>query len=193
MKLPQYLTLGFVLVGFIVQAQTKKLSAETNHSTIAFRIPIAGFTKVLGKFSDFEINIDWNQNHMDSTQIDATIQVESIDTGIDARDEHLRNADFFDVERFPTIIFQSDSIKQLDYSHFEVYGDLSMHGVTLPYTLAFQLVKLDQNTLGFRAESSLNRIDYGIGKDFIHSSIPQFLAENVELEFYLWTKKRKEP
>ena len=186
------LTLAIIFFSVAAMAQTKKLMVEPNHSSIGFSISIAGFTKVTGKFTDYKVALDWNENHLDSCSISAIIQVESINTGIADRDAHLRTADFFDTEKYPEITFQSDSIKQINYSNFEVYGKLSMHGVTNNFVLPFHIVKIENNTIGISSKSELNRKDFGVGSTFNHSSMPDFLSDIIELEFHLWTKKRKD-
>ena len=175
----------------IGNSQTKKLQAETNHSSVVFEIPVAGFTIVNGRFNDFEIAVDWHDGHADSLKIDAKIQVESIDTGIDDRDAHLRSDDFFDAQNFPLIEFVSDSITVQNSKMYDVHGKLSMHGHTKEFTFPMELVKADGNTLGFRIRTSLNRLDYGVGKDFVHSSMPDFLPDTILVRIDFWTKKRK--
>lgn len=186
------LTLTLFFCSISSMAQTKKLKVESNHSTVGFSISIAGFTKVTGKFTDYEIALDWNEKHIDSSSISATIQVASINTGIPDRDAHLRTADFFDADTYPTIEFQSDSIKQIDYSNFEAHGKLSMHGVTKDFILPFKIVKVEENTVGISSRTTLNRMDYGVGKDFVHTSMPDFLSDTIAIEIDFWTRKRKE-
>jgi polyisoprenoid-binding protein YceI len=186
------LQLLLLLPSLSLLAQTKKLKVEPNHSTLGFNISIAGFTKVTGKFTDYEIILDWNDKDLDSCSVLATIKVESINTGIPDRDAHLRTADFFDIEKFPNITFQSDSIRQVNYSNFEAHGKLSMHGVTKNIILPFQIVKIEKNTIGISSITTLNRMDYGVGSGFNHSSMPDFLSKMIEFECYFWTKKRKE-
>lgn len=176
----------------VTLGQTKKLQAETNHSSVVFEVPVAGFTLVNGRFNTFNINMDWNNEEVDSTWIKASIETGSIDTGIDDRDAHLRSEDFFNASEYPEIVFESDSIQRVNYANFNVYGKLSMHGVTRPFVLPLELIKAEGNTLGFRSRTSLNRLDYGIGKDFIHSSMPDFLPDTILVRIDFWTKRRKE-
>lgn len=173
-------------------AQVRKLKVESNHSTIGFRISIAGFTEVTGKFGDFNIDLDWNDEEITASTIYAEIQATSINTGIPGRDEHLRTADFFEVEKFPTITFESDSIEQINYSNFIAHGKFTMHGISKNIELPFQIIKKDGNTIGFKSRASINRMDYGVGTDFVHTSMPDFLSENIQVEIDFWTKKRKE-
>ena len=181
-----------LLTGPVIQSQTKKLQAETNHSSVVFEVPVAGFTLVNGRFNEFDIILDYHQSDPDSIRLATTIQVESIDTGIDDRDAHLRSDDFFDVATYPTIEFKSDSVAVEAENKYLVYGKLSMHGVTRNTVVPMELVKADGNTLGFRIRSSLNRLDYGVGKDFVHSSMPDFLPDTILVRIDFWTKRRKE-
>ena len=173
-------------------AQVRKLEVEPNHSTVGFRISISGFSVVTGKFGNFEIDLDWDDSDFSASSIVAEIAVSSINTGIPDRDAHLRTADFFDADQYPSISFKSDSIRQINFSHFEAYGPLTMHGVSLPIVLPFQIVKMDGNTIGFSSRTDLNRLDYGVGAGFEHSSMPDFLANTIQVEIDFWTRRRKE-
>ena len=111
------------------RVDTRPLTVESNHSTVQFIVPISnGITRVTGKFNDYTIDIDYNDDDFIQSTISATIKVESIDTGIDARDDHLRTADFFDVEQFPEITFISEDIIQKE-DFYMVKGQFTMHGV----------------------------------------------------------------
>ncbi len=180
-----------LFVSTSLTAQTRHLTVEPNHSTIGFNISIAGFTKVTGKFTEYDIAIDWNDSNLDSCSISAVIDVSSINTGIPDRDEHLRTADFFDVQAYPDIEFVSDKIRRVIENNFEADGKLTMHGVTKDITLPFQIVKADGNTIGFKSLTTVNRLDYGVGTEFKHTAMPDFLSEEVEFECYFWTKPRK--
>lgn len=95
---------------------------DRNHSTMGFNVPIVkGLSKVTGKFTDFSIDLIWDEANLDASSVQLVIQVESIDTGIEARNKHLKTADFFDVEQFPTITFNSSSI-QKSGDGFDVQG-----------------------------------------------------------------------
>ena len=175
-----------------VQSQVKQLEVEPNHSTIGFKIDIAGFSKVTGKFTDYSIDVDWHIDTPRLSSIQAEIQAASIHTGIPDRDDHLKSADFFETETYPVITFNSDSIRQLNYSHFEAFGQFSMHGITNQIILPFQLIKMDGNTFGIRSELTIKRLDYDVGSGFAHTSMPNFLSNQIDVEIFFWTRKRKE-
>lgn len=172
--------------------ETRPLTVESNHSTVQFIVPISnGITRVTGKFNEYTIDIDYNDEDFTQSTISATIKVESIDTGIDARDDHLRTADFFDVGQFPEITFISEEIIKKGNS-FLVKGKFTMHGVSK--TIEFPLIitgKEGENTIGFSSRLTLNRVDYGVGADFKHSSMENFLSEDIHVEIDFWTKKKK--
>ena len=170
--------------------QTVQLEVEPNHSSLGFSIPIGGFTRVTGKFNDIAINLDYVNNDMAQSSVEAIIQVKSINTGIPARDEHLLSADFFDAEKYPTITFKSTKIFPFE-DRFLAIGTFSMHGVTQEVVLPFKIVKADGNTLGIQIRTQLNRLDYGVAKDFKHTSMPDFLGEIIDVEIDFWTRKKK--
>jgi polyisoprenoid-binding protein YceI len=109
------------------------------HSTIAFKVRhLLGSAK--GKFTKFSGTIEIDRDHPEKSSVTATIQVASIDTGIPKRDEHLRSADFFNVQQYPEITFKSRRVKRTGPASGEVGGDLTMHGVTRAITLNVQLL-----------------------------------------------------
>ena len=109
------------------------------HSTIAFKVRhLLGTAK--GRFTKFSGTIEVDREHPEKSSVVATIQVASIDTAIAKRDEHLRGADFFNVQEFPEITFKSRHVKQTGPNTGDIMGDLTMHGVTRTITLHAQLL-----------------------------------------------------
>ena len=188
-----FLSLSIFLVSFTSdQSDTRPLTVESNHSTVQFVVPISnGITRITGKFNDYTIDIAYNDSDFTKSKISTIIKAESIDTGIDARDDHLRTADFFDVEKYPEITFTSKEIIKKGES-FLVKGLFSMHGVSK--SIEFPLIitgKDGDNTIGFSTRLTLNRFDYGVGAGFKHSSMENFLSEDIHVEIDFWTKKKK--
>jgi polyisoprenoid-binding protein YceI len=93
-----------------------------------------------GKFTKFNGKIDVNREHPENSSVTAQIDVRSIDTRIKKRDDHLRSAEFFNVDKYPQITFKSRSVKQTGPQSGDILGDLTMHGVTRPITLHVKLV-----------------------------------------------------
>jgi polyisoprenoid-binding protein YceI len=93
-----------------------------------------------GSFTKFDGRIEVDREHPQSSSVTARIDVHSIDTGIVKRDNHLRSAEFFNVEKYPELTFKSRSVKQTGPQAGDIMGDLTMHGVTKPITLHVTLL-----------------------------------------------------
>jgi polyisoprenoid-binding protein YceI len=108
-------------------------------STIGFSVhQFLGTTQ--GKFAKFNGKVDVNREHPENSSVTAQIDVRSIDTQIKKRDDHLRSAEFFNVEKYPQITFKSRSVKQTGPQSGDILGDLTIHGVTKPITLHVKLL-----------------------------------------------------
>ena len=92
-----------------------------------------------GRFTKFSGTIEVDSEHPEKSSVTATIQAASIDTAIAKRDEHLRSADFFNVQQYPEITFKSRRVKPTGANTGEITGDFTMHGVTRAITLNIQL------------------------------------------------------
>src|SRR6266699_1882146 len=108
-------------------------------STIGFSVhQFLGTTR--GKFTSFSGRIEVDREHPENSSVTAQIDVRSIDTRIKKRDDHLRSAEFFNVEKFPRMTFKSRNVKQTGPQSGDILGDLTIHGVTKPVTLHVKLV-----------------------------------------------------
>ncbi|HYP28451.1 MAG TPA: YceI family protein [Blastocatellia bacterium] len=179
----------------IALSATTKYSIDTNHSNVSFSVPIMdGLAKVTGKFTDFTIDIDYDENDITKSSVKAVIKATSIDTGIERRDAHLRNPDFFEVEKYPEITFQSTRIEKSG-GNLLAHGTFTMHGVSkeiaLPFTIKGPVKNPDgtPGAMGFSARIVLNRQDYGIS--FRNKAAPNFLGDNVEVMIDLITRPQK--
>jgi polyisoprenoid-binding protein YceI len=116
-----------------------RYAIDPSHSTVTFRVHHF-LGSASGQFRKFSGSITLDRQHPERSAVEVTIDVASIDTGIQKRDNHLRSAEFFDVARYPQIIFQSRSVKQTGAQAGDVAGELTMHGVTKPVMLHVKLV-----------------------------------------------------
>ena len=137
------------------------------HSEVGFRVRHLGISNVDGTLSDVAGTLTLGAGGLASMQTEATIQATSIDTENDQRDNHLRSADFFDVEQFPTLTFRSTRVEPTGAGRFRMTGDLTMHGVTRPITLEGEYAGLvtdgmGNRKVGFMAEGTLNRSEFGL-------------------------------
>ncbi len=137
------------------------------HSSVEFVARHLMATKVRGRFADWTATLTTGGQPGDS-RVDATIQAGSLTTFNEARDNHLRSADFFEVEKYPTIEFRSTSIGALDEDNrFTVTGDLSARGVTRPVMLDAEFVSAFEDPYGntratFSATTEIARDDWGV-------------------------------
>jgi polyisoprenoid-binding protein YceI len=137
------------------------------HSNVEFKVRHM-ISTVVGKFTDFAGTVNADPANPTATTVEFTIQSASVDTAVPDRDKHLRSADFFDVEKYPTITFKSTKVaKTATKDTYDVTGDLTMHGVTkritIPVTFnGFQKDPWGNMRAGFELNTTLNRKDYGI-------------------------------
>ena len=188
----RYLSLVLVLATSLAAAPLAVKNFDTNHSTIGFRVPIAGgMSEVQGKFTDFAIDVAYDDQNVANSTVTAIIQAASINTGIADRDKHLRSADFFDVAKYPEIKFVSSSIEKRP-DGFVAHGTFTMHGVSKEIALPFRQTGMkkvpDKNAivLGFAAQTKLDRRDYGV--NWKHNIDPLFVGNDVDVEIRLITK-----
>jgi polyisoprenoid-binding protein YceI len=135
------------------------------HSEVAFTVKHLAISKVRGRFENFDVTIVTAENPAEST-IEATIDVGSVNTGQEARDNHLRTSDFFLVEEHPHMIFTSTGI-EIDGDDFTVTGDLKLRGVTQSVTLKGELGGITTDDYGrvkaaATASTKINRQDFGV-------------------------------
>ena len=138
---------------------------DPTHSEVGFSVRHLMISKVRGTFENFDVTVVTAENPLDST-VEATIDVASVNTKLEARDAHLRASDFFLAEEYPTITFRSTSIAG-EPDSFTVTGDLTMRGVTRPVTLAgeFGGVMTDgygNVKAGATLTTTINRHDFGV-------------------------------
>jgi len=143
-----------------------KWTADPSHSTVEFVARHLVVSKVRGRFTDYDATIEIAEKPEESGVV-ATIQAASITTGDETRDGHLRNADFFDVEQFPTLKFTSTKVTPTGETDWDVEGDLTIKDVTKPVTLKveFSGVITDPwggERAGFTASTEIEREKWGL-------------------------------
>ena len=182
----------FTTMGAAPVDSVRQYPVDANHSTIGFSVSIMdGLSRVNGKFTDFTITLTSDEKDVTKSSVSVVIKAASINTGITARDNHLRSADFFDVEKYPEITFQSQRVEKKGKQFFAV-GTFTMHGVSKEIALPFQITGVSKDpaakkmNLGYSARMVLNRRDFGI--NWRHPKVPNFVGDNVEIEIDLITK-----
>ena len=109
---------------------TGTYSIDPWHTNIGFRVRHMGLTIIVGKFTDYTATISYFPNDMPKSSVQFTAKVASLDTGVKQRDDHLRSADFFEVEKYPEITFRSTRLERKSEKTFLAYGDLKIKNVT---------------------------------------------------------------
>ncbi len=140
---------------------------DPTHSEISFSVKHLMITKVRGIFGTFDVTIVTAENPAEST-VEATIDIASVNTGVEARDNHLRASDFFLVEEYPTMTFTSTSFEgDFAAGDFTVAGELTLRGVTKPIVLKGEVGGVMQDSYGntkagASATTKINRQDFGV-------------------------------
>jgi polyisoprenoid-binding protein YceI len=150
----------------ITAIPTGTWTVDPSHSSVEFRVKHLGISTVRGRFGEFEGKLEIGDD-IASSKVTGKIIPASIDTGETQRDDHLRSPDFFDVENYPEMTFESTKIEVIDENEFHVSGNLTMHGVTGEITLHAEVTGTEQdpwgNTrVGVEAQGELNRGDYAM-------------------------------
>jgi polyisoprenoid-binding protein YceI len=137
------------------------------HSIIGFAIRHLEINWVEGRFKDFTGTIHYDDSDIAKSTVEFTAKIESIDTGVEPRDKHLRTADFFEAEKYPEMTFKSTRIERKGKNGGTLYGDFTLKGVTkqvsLPFTITGAVKDPWGNTrFGINAKTTINRRDYNI-------------------------------
>ena len=160
-------------------------SIDPVHSRVGFAVRHLGIATVRGHFGSFEGSFEIG-DELDSAKVYGSVEAASVDTQEQQRDDHLRSADFFDVERFPRIEFESKEIRPLGEDSFEIVGDLTMHGVTREISLSAEILGTESDPwgnerVGVEARGELNRKDYGMTFNQVLGSGNVLVSDKVKL------------
>jgi len=144
---------------------------EPRHSEGVMRWSHLGFSNPGAQFTRIEGTLDWNAADPTKSRVNATIPMSGVATGVPDLDDDFRSPSFFDFAKFPVATFTSTRIEKRDgTNHFEVSGELALHGVTKPVALDAVINKVGINprnqlpSIGFDATTTLKRSDFGLGK-----------------------------
>ena len=162
---------------------------DDSHTRVGFSVNHLGFSTTMGHFNDVKGVVNYDVKAPSKTNMSFTIATDSIDTNWDARDEHLKKAEFFNVAKYPTMTFKSTSVKFINPQQAKVTGNFTMLGQTKPLTLDVTLNKIANSPLtkepviGFRATGNIDRAAYGMTAfaDGITTNVPiQIDGELIE-------------
>jgi polyisoprenoid-binding protein YceI len=182
---PGWALLLLALLPAPAAAEPAVYKVDPDHSGVAFSIRHF-VSNIPGRFRDFDGSIRYDKLSPGISSVEFTARVASIDTGNNDRDEHLRSADFFDAQKFPTITFTSSEVKAVDADTLEVTGDLTLHGVTKRITLPVEVLGTvktpNGEKAGFQALFTVNRKDFGITWNRVLDAGGTVLGEDVKID-----------
>ncbi|MES1222023.1 MAG: YceI family protein [Bacteroidota bacterium] len=155
------------ITSVISYSQTTKWSYDASHAKISFTISHLGISETEGKFTKFDGTVLSDKADFSDAIIDFTIDASSINTDDEKRDTHLKSADFFDVARFPKIVFKSKSFRPVGNNSYKLIGDFTLRGVTKEIALdvVYKGTVVDpfKNTkAGFKITGTIDRTNYGL-------------------------------
>jgi len=158
-------------------AQAAQYKVDPNHNGVVFEIGHLNISKVYGKFTKLSGTVEYDPANVEASKFDLTVEAASIDTGNEARDKHLRSADFFNVEQHPTITFKSTRVVKDDKDELKVTGELTLLGVTKTVTIEIEVKgPAQKGQYGFTTDLDIKRSDFGM-----KYGIPM-IADKVELD-----------
>lgn len=163
------LTTAAVLMTGAVFAEPTKYALDASHSQIIFSYNHLGFSTTYGMFSGFEGSIMFDEKNPEASSVSVSMPVKSMFTGWEKRDGHFMSPDFFGASDDDLVSFVSTSISVTGENTAVITGDLTMNGVTKSVDLATTMNSAGQHPmagkpwLGFDAETTLLRSDFGVG------------------------------
>jgi polyisoprenoid-binding protein YceI len=177
-------------------AQTSTWTIDPNHSTAQFTVRHLGISNVSGDFTKVSGTVVLNDKDITQSQVNATIDVNSVDTRVADRDKDLRSPNFFDAEKYPTIEFKSKRIVN-DGGKLQLVGDLTLHGTTREVTLDVDGPTPELSDpwgnlrRGFSAATTINRKDFGVVWNNTLKTGEAVVGDNVKIQIDVELVKKK--
>ena len=169
-----FLRTNLLLAGLLVASTAAHAASETytidpTHTAVTWTVNHFGFSNPWGKFSMITGTLVLDEQAPKNSTVSVTIPTANFVTGFDKLDEHVKSADFLDVETYPEATFVSTKVTLTGKTTAKVEGTLTLHGVSKPETLLVTLNKIGENmmkkkTAGFSATATIKRSDFGISK-----------------------------
>lgn len=159
------------------------------HSQLGFTVTHLGINDISGTFNDFQATVTSAKPDFSDAHFELSAKTSSIDTRVEARNNHLKSPDFFDVEKYPTMTYSSTSIKKTGTGKYQLSGDLTLHGVTKKVStgLVYKGTTVNpmskKQTIGFQITGSIKRSDFGIGSKFPEAMVSDEVRIKADGEF----------
>lgn len=168
-------------------AQTSTWTIDPAHSSINFEVRHMGVSNVHGAIGGVKGTVLYDEKDITKSSVQSTADTTTVATGVEARDKHLKSADFFDVEKFPALTFKSTSLSNAG-GKLTLTGDLTLNGVTKSVTLDVdgpappQTGKDGKTRSGFSASGKLKRSDFNFGQKFGAAMVGDDVKFSIDVE-----------
>lgn len=185
----KYIILAVIMLSALAASAQTIWTNDPQHSRLGFVVKHLMISEIDGRFSDFSAKVITSKPDYSDAKITLTAKVASINTDVTPRDNHLRSADFFDAEKYPTLTFKSTKLVKLSSKKGYIYGNLTFHGITKPIRLNavfFGKVINPMNkhtTAGFQVTGMVKRSDYDLGPKFPEAMISNEVRIVANIEF----------
>lgn len=165
---------------------TTKWVLDSTHSELGFKIKHLMITNVSGSIKNFTGEVETEGTDFSTAKINLTADMSSISTNNEQRDAHLRNSDFFEVEKHPELTFKSTRVEKTDSDEFALYGELTIKGITKPVKLNVEYNGVTKDPwggerAGFVISGKINRSDWGINFNGVLETGGLMLGEDVKI------------
>ena len=159
---------------------------DPTHSELQFKIKHLMISTVTGQFNEFKASSETDTDDFANAKIHFEAQVNSISTNNEQRDAHLKNGDFFDTEKYPSIIFESEKMEKADGDEYKLHGILTMRGINKKIVLYAELGGITKdpwgNTrTGFSVTGKINRQDFGMSFGTVSETGGLLLGDEVKI------------
>ncbi|GAC1425488.1 MAG: YceI family protein [Chitinophagaceae bacterium] len=159
---------------------------DTVHSEVGFKIKHLVISNASGKFTSFEATVDSSKDDFTDAKISFSADIDSVQTGNEQRDGHLKSPDFFDAAKYPKLSFVSTSFTKKDGSDYILKGEFTMHGITKPVELAVEFggIQKDlygQTIAGFEITGKLKRADFNLRWSAVTEAGGLVVGEDVKI------------
>lgn len=163
---------------------------DKSHSHINFTARHMMISKVRGEFTDYDINVNFDENNLTATTVDVAIKAAGINTRDAQRDTHLKSPDFFDAEQYPVFTFKSKRVVQDSPNHGKLIGDLTIRDVTHEVTLDVEYAGIAATpwggaNAGFSARTTINRKDWGLNWNVALETGGWLVSDQINIEIEL--------
>lgn len=187
--------LAVSLTGVAVAGE--KYELDSVHSFIGFSVRHMAVSSVRGEFKEYTVDLTVDESELTNSSIEVTIEAASIDTDNKQRDEHLRSADFLEVESYPQIVFTSKKIERTGDGEYSAIGDLTIHGITKEVTLDLEVAgpitdPYGNLRVGIEGQTTIDRQDFEVKWSKVMDAGGLVVSDDVKITFGVEAMRKPE-